>query len=177
MMLIRMLRYSALLLATGMANTGAYADELTSAQAVIDAYSKKLVVTKDLDEEVREYLKGKPELTNPGVVRLDINGDGVEDVALLTKEKKSEELWLRIFLCTSNCQESTPRQLGHFDGIQYIGLIKAGSIVSQAGSLPGANVSKRLKNPAVAITYSGKGKVVYYWEESEQKVKSIQASD
>lgn len=177
MILMPMLRYSALLLAIGIANAGACADELPSAQAVIDAYSKNLVVTKDLDEEVQEYLKGKPELINPGVVRLDINGDGIEDVALLTKKKKSKELWLRIFLCTNICRESTLRQLGHFDGIQYIGLIQAGSIVSQAGSLPGAKVSKRLKNPAVAITYSGKGRVVYYWEESEQKVKSIQASD
>src|SRR5688500_8839722 len=88
---------------------------------VLQQHEGKIVVLRDLDSEVVEHLRttGGNEAT-PGTVVADFNGDGIKDIALLTKEPDGTHLALRVFLCKSECRQVSRVALGEFEGLQYL---------------------------------------------------------
>jgi hypothetical protein len=146
------------------------ADERHQAiEDVLANYRQTTVSMSDLDVEVRQYLAANTKIKNPGFIRIDINEDGLQDVVLLVKEKKTSKLSLNFFLCAQACKKHFSFDLGEFYGLQYLSPIKPRSL----------NTGDKLNttNLAVLVTYYGKGSVMYYWDKSTQRIKSMGIAD
>lgn len=141
-----------------------------SIENILNSYKKKLVVVEDLDQDAREFFINSEKGTNPGIVRADFNGDGIEDVAVLSKE--GLKLFLRIFLCDKKCNEVKYVEAGPFDGIQYITPVKKGEIKH---SVDGTSV--KLKNTAIRLVDYGKASAIYYWVKQTNDFTSIATGD
>lgn len=136
---------------------------------VLAGYRQTIVSINDLDVEVRQYLIANTKIKNPGFIKLDLNEDGTQDVVLLTKEKKTSKLRLNFFLCTQICEKHSSFDLGEFYGLQYISPIKPRSLKS-GDALSTTSL-------AVLVTYYGKGSVMYYWDKSTKRIKSMGIAD
>jgi len=136
---------------------------------VLAGHRQTTVSMNDLDVEVRQYLAANTKIKNPGVIKIDINEDGIQDVVLLAKEKKTSKLHLHVFLCAQTCEKHSSFDLGEFYGLQYLSPIKPRSL-STGDKLNTTNL-------AVLVTYYGKGSVMYYWEKSAQRIKSMGIAD
>jgi len=136
---------------------------------VLANYRQTTVSMNDLDVEVRQYLAANTKIMNPGVIKIDINEDGIQDVVLLAKEKNTSKLHLHFFLCAQTCEKYSSFDLGEFYGLQYLSPIKPRS----------PNTGDKLNTTSLAVlaTYHGKGSVMYYWEKSAQRIKSMGIAD
>jgi hypothetical protein len=142
------------------------ASQLTTLDDVVRSFSDKLVTDASLDLEVNAYRKQLSITTHPGIVKLDMNRDGNQDVALLLKDDKTDRLVLKIFFCRKACAEEVSIDLGRFFGIQYLTLFPQGVTRNKAQTL-------NSRHPAIVVTYFGKGQVLYFWEPAEQAIKSL----
>ncbi len=136
---------------------------------VLAGYRQTTVSMNDLDVEVRQYLAANTKIKNPGVIKIDINEDGIQDVVLLAKERQTSKLHLNFFLCTQACEKHSSFDLGELYGLQYLSPIKPRS----------QNSGDKLNttNLAVLVTYYGKGSVMYYWDKSTKRIKSMGIAD
>jgi hypothetical protein len=144
-------------------------DRYPALEDVLAGYRQTTVSMSDLDVEARQYLTANTKIKNPGFIKIDINEDGTQDVVLLVKEKKTSKLRLNFFLCAQVCERHSSFDLGEFYGLQYLSPIKPRSL----------NMGDKLNtnNPAVLVTYYGKGSVMYYWDKSTQRIKSMGIAD
>ena len=156
-----------------------HGSDYSSITTILNHYKNEIVTIKDLDAEVKEAFLNVEQRRNPGIVIADFDGDGKEDVALLTKEQKSNALTLRFFLCKKRCKGVKSIDLGVFYGIQLITPIKKGEVVEPTKSLPAPPGIKpvRLSNTAVHFGVYGKTSIAYFWEKEKQDFVSIATSD
>jgi hypothetical protein len=136
---------------------------------VLAGYRQTTVNMSDLDVEAQQYLTANTKIKNPGFIIIDINEDGTQDVALLVKEKNTSKLHLNFFLCAQACEKHSSFDLGEFYGLQYLGPIKPRSLSTED--------KLNTTNLAVLVTYYGKGSVMYYWDKSTQRIKSVGIAD
>lgn len=140
--------------------SSAYAADYKSVSEVINHYKDQIVNIKDLDADARGYFITSKRGKSPGIVREDFNGDGKEDVALLTKSA------LLFFICTDQCREIKSQNYGGFAGFQYIIPIKKGAKVEEFDGMENRPPTPpiRLKNAAVHLIFHGKASIAYYWD-------------
>jgi len=155
--------------------TIAFAGSITfqSITSIIKHYKTQIITTGDLDEDAREYFVSGGKKGNPGIVKLDFNGDGIQDLAILTKYS------LKIFTCTKQCTELKNISYGGFYGIQSIILVKKGQVIEEAGSIADERgpIKIKLVNDAIMLCIYGKASVVFYWDPRKKRVESITTSD
>ena len=159
--------------------TYSHGSDYASIAALLNHYKNEIVSFKDLDEDVRESFLTVEQPKDPGVITADFDGDGKDDVALLTKRQGSGALTLRFFLCKKQCKEIKAIDLGVFDGLQSIMPIKKGEVIEPTKSLPALTKIKpiRLSNPGVHFGVYGKMSVAYFWDKERQDFVSIVTSD
>ena len=145
------------------------------ASDVLRQYEGKIVAPRDLDSEVIEHLRITGDNESPGTVVADFNGDGIKDVALLTKEPDGTQLTLRVFLCKSECRQVSRVGLGEFEGLQYLTRIQPGATVKAAESL--ARSSQQLKHAAIRYWVFGRSNMVYFWNRKTGKLTSVTTGD
>jgi len=138
-------------------------NHLSSIETILNNYKKQIVNLDDLDQDAREYFINHERSKRPGVVVADFNGDGSEDVAILTKGA------LLIFMCNKSCREVKTISYGGFTGIQYVIPASKGELIEETDAMPSksAPVKVRLKNVGVHLDHYGKGIIVYYWDEQK----------
>ncbi len=161
---------------TAFASICAWGGELRTIDDVLKAYASTLVRTENLSEEVRAELKGKPELINPGFVKLDFDGDGKLDVALLTQDVKREEVVLRLFICSDICSEKKKELVGAMGDV-FLTRARPGTLVRESDALPGRSGKLRLRFHAVRVQNFGKSEIVYYWDSRTMSLRSMQTAD
>jgi hypothetical protein len=98
----------------------AHAEDFKSVSETINHYKDQIVTVKDLDKDARQFFTESYKGKDPGIIRADFNGDGKEDVAILTKGA------LLFFICKERCKEIKSQDYGGFAGFQYIIPIKKG---------------------------------------------------
>lgn len=133
------------------------------------------------DVEARTFILAHFPKHNPSVVHADFDGDGRLDLAVLLRDNKSGIVKFVILLCPQmgDCKKAHDEEITSYDGGGYIRPIPAG----QRGSQTEAVESKddfspaRLRSIGIEVTYFGQGKVVYYWNATHKKFKTIQTED
>jgi hypothetical protein len=151
----------------------AYGADYESVSAVINHYKSQIVNIKDLDTEEQDYFIKSEKKKTPGIIKADFNGDGKEDVALLTKKE------LLLFICTEQCKLIKRVDYGGFSGYQYIVPINKGQLIEEFGGdedkppLPPV----RLKNAAIHLIYFGKASIAYYWDTKKNNFKKLVTGD
>jgi len=147
-----------------------YGLELKNSDDVLANYKGKIVVLEDLDQDAKAFLINAEESHNPGVVRADLNGDGVEDIALLYND--GLKLMLQIYLCAKSCRVIETINVGSFYGIQYIVPVDKGKIIE---SVDRSRI--KLDNTAISFVNYGKASAVYYWTKKLNGFASIATGD
>ena len=153
-----------------------YAVDLNTPKEIDGWFANEIISKKDLDERVKSYLKGKPELRNPGRLHLDINGDGKKDVVILTKKSDEEVVKIRIFICNKTCTEKLSKDIGSV-GDTFLSLVNRGSIVEESESLPGAVNVIKLKTSSVKVINFGKSEIIFYWDPATNSILSLTIGD
>ncbi|HPD58131.1 MAG TPA: hypothetical protein PKW17_12875 [Smithellaceae bacterium] len=74
----------------------------------ITHYKDQIVTVKDMDEDARQLFTENYKGQDPGIIKADFNGDGKEDVAILTKGA------LLFFICKKQCKEIKLRRVRRF---------------------------------------------------------------
>ncbi|HSB34829.1 MAG TPA: hypothetical protein VLG39_10270, partial [Nitrospirota bacterium] len=87
-----------------------YATDNKSVLETINHYKDQIVTVKDLSEDARQFFTESYNGKDPGIIRADFNGDGKEDVAILTKSA------LLFFICKERCREIRSQNYGGFAG-------------------------------------------------------------
>lgn len=150
----------------------AYAANNKAVSEIINHYKDQIVKVKDLDDDARQYFVESYPGKDPGIVRGDFNGDGREDVAILTKAA------LLFFICKEHCKEVKSQDYGGFAGFQYIIPINKGELVEEFGGFDGKPTpSVRLKNTAVHLIFYGKASIAYYWDSKIKNFSDITTGD
>jgi hypothetical protein len=149
------------------------------ASDVLRKYDGKIVSLRDLDKEVVEHLGNAGGNESPGAVVADFNGDGITDIAVLTKEPDGTRLALRVFLCRPECKQVTRVALGEFNGLQYLTPLPAGTAVKTAESLAKSarNESQTLRHAGIKYWVFGKAHVVYFWNRRAGTLVSVTTGD
>ncbi len=131
-----------------------------SVTEVINHFKDQTVTVGDLDGDAREYFITSERGKTPGIVRADFNGDGKEDVALLTYSA------LLFFICNDICKQIESEKYGGFGGFQYIAPVRKGAFVGEAEGFEHQPASPpvRLKNTAVRLIFYGKASIIYHWD-------------
>jgi hypothetical protein len=126
-----------------------------------------------LDEDARQFFTESYPGKDPAVISADFNGDGKEDVAILTKSV------LLFFICKDRCKEIKSQDYGGFAGFQYIIPIKKGELVEEFGGFDNEppTPSVRLKNTAVHLIFFGKASIAYYWDSKIKNFSDITTGD
>ena len=152
---------------------GAYGADYKSVPEVINRYKNQIVNINDLDEEEREYFIKSERRVSPGIVKADFNGDGKEDVAILTKSE------LLFFICTERCKLIKSIDYGGFSGYQYILPINKGQLIEEFGGIPENPPSPpvKLKNAAVHLIFYGKASIAYYWDSTINNFNKLVTGD
>jgi hypothetical protein len=150
-----------------------YAADYKSVPETINHYKDQIVTVKDLDEDARQFFIESYKGKEPGIIRADFNGDGEEDVALLTKGA------LLFFICKERCKEIKNQNYGGFAGFQYIISIQKGELVEEFGGFDNQppTPSVRLKNIAVHLIFFGKASIAYYWDSKINNFSDITTGD
>jgi hypothetical protein len=154
----------------------AYGADYKSVAEVISHYKEQIVDIKDLDSETREFFLKTRSGKSPGIVRADFNGDGKEDVALLTKTA------LLLFICADRCRELQSENYGRTADYMYIVPIKKGKLIEEFGGFDKQDNQPPtppvlLKNTAVHVIFYGKASVAYYWDSTLNNFNSITTGD
>jgi hypothetical protein len=151
----------------------AFGGDFNSVSAVIKHYEDQLVKIDNLDADAREYFVTSEKRKSPAIVRADFNGDGKEDITILTQGE------LIFFICNKRCKVVKSVNYGGFAGFQYIIPIKKGQLVEEFGGFDNQppTPSKFLKNPAVHLISYGKGSIAYYWDSSIKNFKDVTTGD
>lgn len=111
----------------------AYCEDYKSVAAVVDHYKDQIVDVKYLDEDAREYFFiNSDRQKTPGIVKADLNGDGVEDIAILVRDGLRE--YLRIYVCKSQCIQKVFIEVGYVDGSIFIVPIKKNTVIDEFDS-------------------------------------------
>jgi hypothetical protein len=148
--------------------------------STLDSNRDKLIGLDDLLVDAQEYVTSKLQRANPGVVIADFNGDGMNDVAMLTKGPKNKGVTLQLNLCTnSECHPERSENLGVFYGIHFISPVRPGSVVRSLASsrCPSGNCSIKIPNFGVKMSYFGKASITYYWDKRSNTFIDIPTSD
>ena len=163
----------ALFLAITLMSTFSYAADYTSISETINHYKDQIVTVKDLDEDARQFFAESYKGKEPGIIRADFNGDGKEDVAILTKGA------LLFFICKKRCEEIKSQNYGSFAGFQYIIPIQKGELIEEFGGFDTQppTPSVRLKNAAVHLIFFGKASIAYYWDSKINNFSDITTGD
>jgi hypothetical protein len=169
------MKYSFLALSLTVALVGSfsYAEDFKSVSETIKHYKSQMVNLQDLDEDARQDFVESYPGKEPGIVRADFNGDGKEDVAVLTKAA------LLFFICKEQCKEFQSQNYGGFAGFQYIIPIKKGVLVEEFGGFDSGQPTPpvRLKNTAVHLIFYGKASIAYYWDSKLKIFGNITTGD
>ncbi len=150
-----------------------FAADYKSVSEIINHYKDQIVNVKDLDEDARQFFTESYPGKEPGIVRADFNGDGKEDVAILTKTE------LLFFICKERCKEIKSASYGGFAGFQYIISIKKGELVEEFVGFNNEppTPSVRLKNTAVHLIFYGKASIAFYWNSKINNFSDITTGD
>lgn len=166
-------------LAPALAHAAAEVGRTKYVEDVLRTYERKIVVSSDLDKEVVEHLGTTEGNESPGRVVADFNGDGVKDVAVLTKKEDGTELSLRMFLCRPECKQVSRVSLGEFEGLQYITLVPSGATARAADTFKKSAREKPMKLRHAGIKYwvFGRTNAVYFWDRKTGKLISVTTGD
>ncbi len=164
---------SVIFLAITFINSSTYASDHKSVSETVSHYKDQIVTVKDLDEDARQFFNETYKGKEPGIIRADFNGDGKEDVAILTKAA------LLFFVCTERCKEIKSQDYGGFAGFQYIIPMQKGELVEEFGGFDNQSPtpSVRLKNTAVHLIFFGKASIAYYWNSKIRNFSDITTGD
>ena len=110
------------------------------------------------------------------MLKLDLNGDSLDDLALLVKGSDPLEVEVRFYLCDKVCLEHRSIYYGSL-GDTFLRRVKPGTVASEPpiGPQPPKNV--RLKSAGVEVVIYGKAALVFYWDEASREFRSIAISD
>ena len=134
----------------------------------------------DLDSQTRNYFRNEYKNECPGIVKLDFNGDGRQDYAVLLRNNKSKKTKFVILFCLSDSLFKKVYELDvtNFSNIIYLSLVKKGARVSQTESIEtNAPPQTQLKYDGVRLTYFEKAEIVIFWNEKLKKIETIQTAD
>jgi hypothetical protein len=152
------------------------AKDVATVDEVLATYAKTLVRTDNLNEEVKTFLAGKPELAQPGYVKLDLDGDGNIDIVLLTRDLKRDEVLIRVFICSGACRQEKVEVVGA-NGDVFLQQIASGTVIQESESTSGKAQAHRLGRGAVKVLNFGKAEIVYYWDPIRKVIKSVTTGD
>ncbi len=145
------------------------------ASGVLQQLEGRIVALRDLDREVVEHLRMTGGGETPGSIVADFDGDGIDDVAVLTKEPDGTQLALRVFLCASDCRQVSRVDLGEFEGLQYLTLVPASAKGKSGQSL--AKSSQKVSNARIKYWVFGRSNVVYSWDRKARRLRSVTTGD
>ena len=146
----------------------------------LDSNRSNLIKLVDLTDDAREYFTTKFDGANPAAVIADFNGDGINDVAMLTEDPMSKAVSLQLRLCTENeCRIERIENLGVFFGIHFITPVKPGSVLKSLTSTkcPSGNCTIKMNNAGVKMHYYGKASITYYWDTRLNAFSDVPTSD
>jgi hypothetical protein len=151
----------------------AFGEDYKSVLAVINHYKNQTVKINDLDADARDYFINSEGRKFPGIVRADFNGDGKDDVVILTKGT------LLFFICNELCKQVKSENYDSFAGFQYIIPIKKGQRIEQFGGFDSqpSTPSVLLENAAVHLIHYGKASIAYYWDPNLNNFNAITTGD
>lgn len=164
---------STVFLALLLISSSSYAADYKSVSETLTHYNDQIITVKDLDEDARQFFTETYKGQDPGVIKADFNGDGKEDVAILTKGA------LLFFICKERCRQIKSQNYGGFAGFQYIIPIQKGELVEEFGGFDTQPPTPpvRLKNTAVHLIFFGKASIAYYWNFKIKNFSDITTGD
>lgn len=146
---------------------------------VLKKYSGLMVQVGHLDREVAEYVATQQSTASTGVIHADLDGDGVNDIAILTKNIDDKALTLRFYLCNGTCRAVERISLGEFNGLQFLAVVPPGQSIEEARSFNNERASQKLESSRAAIRYNvfGKTHVTYFWDSQTRSIHSVTTGD
>jgi len=138
-----------------------------------------LLSINELSKETKDHFKNISPNNEPGIIKLDFDGDGNKDYAILLRKNDSMSTIFVVLLCdkVSSCKNYYELNVSNYHDIVYLSLAKAGVFISQAEALDTHSSAVKLKHDGVKLTYFGKAEIVLYWNEKLKIIESIQTAD
>jgi hypothetical protein len=148
---------------------------------ILDDFPGFHVLTlSERNSDTRAFILAHFAKRSPSVVRVDFDGDGHIDYAVLLKNKKSGVAKFVILLCPENkhCKKAYDEDISNA-GEVFVKAVPIGRRVSQTEAIDTKNYPSpvRLSSTGVEVTYFEKAKVVYYWNTKHKKIETIQTED
>jgi len=151
-----------------------YASNYDSISSILSTYKNEIITLEDLDQDTRQYFIESEKGKTPGIVMADFNGDGVEDVVLLTKDE------LVFFICQKRgCKRIERIWTGGLEGLKYIIPVKAGQVIEGTENISSEarHLKMKLSHTAICFVIYGKSTVVYFWDKKKRGFESITIAD
>jgi hypothetical protein len=137
-----------------------------------------ILKNSELDKETLQHYQANYGGNQAGIVKTDIDGNGVQDIAVLLKTDGSSSTKFVILLCDASSLCNVTYELDTSPHQQiYITRVKAGTLISQTEAIDTAIPSVKLVHDGIRLTYFEKAEIVFFWDDKLQKINSIQTAD
>jgi len=141
----------------------------------------QVLTVLERDVEARTFILAHFPKHNPSVAHADFDGDGRLDFAVLLRDNKSGIVKFVILLCPQmgDRKKAHAEEITSYAGGVCIRPIPAGQRVSHTEAVESKDDFSpvRLRSIGIEVTYFGQGKVVYSWNATHKKFKTIQTED
>jgi len=170
--------YSAIILFWGVVSA-CNAAAVSEQQLIISKFpSYHILKNNELDKETFQYYQKNYDGSQAGIVKTDIDGNGVQDIAALLKADGGSSTKFVILLCDASSSCSVTFELDTSPHQQiYITRVKAGTLISQTEAIDTPVPSVKLVHDGIRLTYFEKAEMVFFRDDKLHKISSIQTAD
>jgi hypothetical protein len=133
---------------------------------------------EDLDAPDKEAFAKRASGASPGCAELDLNGDGLQDAALIGQDPQTAAVTLVVALGRSDGSFSTVAKEPLGNSAKGLFLVPyAGPRVVTTQAIDGQDEIVQLSGDAVELVFVEKAAVVYFWDPGSGGIRSVQTAD